>query len=90
MLLVCSTGMLYESVRFSRAAEKKRKETTTPFGVNFMRSQVIYRAAQGRAADMSVEHSKERLPKLLLSQKQRLKLAVVLHGSQEPNMLAVE
>ncbi len=29
------------------AEEKKRKEKTTPFGVNFMRSQVLYRAAQG-------------------------------------------
>ncbi len=27
--------------------EKKRKEKTTPFGVNLMRSQVLYRAAQG-------------------------------------------
>ncbi len=26
--------------------EKKRKEKTTPFGVNLMRSQVLYRAAQ--------------------------------------------
>jgi len=25
----------------------KRKEKTTPFGVNLMRSQVLYRAAQG-------------------------------------------
>jgi len=29
-----------------RAEEKKRKEKTTPFGVNLMRSQVLYRAAQ--------------------------------------------
>ncbi len=29
------------------AVEKKRKEKTTPFGVNLMRSQVLYRAAQG-------------------------------------------
>ena len=27
--------------------EKKRKEKTTTFGVNLMRSQVLYRAAQG-------------------------------------------
>jgi hypothetical protein len=27
--------------------EKIRKEKTTPFGVNLMRSQVLYRAAQG-------------------------------------------
>ncbi len=27
--------------------EKKRQERTTPFGVNVMRSQVLYRAAQG-------------------------------------------
>ena len=27
--------------------EKKRKEKPTPFGVNLMRSQVLYRAAQG-------------------------------------------
>ncbi len=26
---------------------KKRKEKTTPFSVNLMRSQVLYRAAQG-------------------------------------------
>ncbi len=26
--------------------EKKRKEKTTPFGINLMRSQVLYRAAQ--------------------------------------------
>ena len=26
--------------------EQKRKEKTTPFGVNLMRSQVLYRAAQ--------------------------------------------
>ncbi len=26
--------------------EKKRREKTTPFGVNLMRSQVLYRAAQ--------------------------------------------
>ncbi len=30
--------------------EEKRKEKTTPFGVNLMRSQVLYRAAQGQAA----------------------------------------
>ena len=29
--------------------EKKRTEKTTPFGVNLMRSQVLYRAAQGSA-----------------------------------------
>ncbi len=28
--------------------KKKRKEKTTPFGVNLMRSQVLYRAAQGQ------------------------------------------
>ena len=28
-------------------SEKKRKEKTTPFGVSLMRSQVLYRAAQG-------------------------------------------
>ncbi len=28
------------------AAEKKREEKTTPFGINLMRSQVLYRAAQ--------------------------------------------
>jgi len=30
--------------------ERKNKEKTTPFGVNLMRSQVLYRAAQGVAA----------------------------------------
>jgi len=30
--------------------EKKRKEKTTPFGINLVRSQVLYRAAQGLAA----------------------------------------
>ena len=28
------------------SSEKKRKEKTTPFGVNLMRSQVLYQAAQ--------------------------------------------
>ncbi len=28
--------------------EKKRKEKTTPFGVDLMKSQVLYRAAQGQ------------------------------------------
>ena len=32
------------------AAEKHRKEKTTPFGVNLMRSQVLYKAAQVLAA----------------------------------------
>ena len=31
---------------FCLRKEKKRKEKTTPFGVNLMRSQVVYRAAQ--------------------------------------------
>ncbi len=29
--------------------EKKRKEKTAPFGVNLLRSSVLYRAAQGSA-----------------------------------------
>jgi len=32
----------------SLSGRKKRKEKTTPFGVNYMRSQVSYRAAQGQ------------------------------------------
>ena len=32
---------------------EKRKEKTTPFGVNLMRSQVLYRAAQRKAATVS-------------------------------------
>ncbi len=39
-----STGSRMPSGK--HAAEKKRKEKTTPFGVNLMRSQVLYRAAQ--------------------------------------------
>jgi len=31
-----------------REEKKKRKENTTPFGVNSMRSPVLYRAAQGQ------------------------------------------
>ncbi len=31
---------------FRASSEKKRKEKTTPFGVNLMRRQVLYRAAQ--------------------------------------------
>ena len=31
--------------------KKKREEKTTPFGVSLMRSQVLYRAAQGSADD---------------------------------------
>ncbi len=31
-----------------RSEHKKRKEKTTPFGVNLMRSQVLYQAAQIR------------------------------------------
>ncbi len=31
---------------FVHAPELERKEKTTPFGVNLMRSQVLYRAAQ--------------------------------------------
>jgi len=40
--------------------EKKRKGKgkgrTTPFGVNLMRSQVLYRAAQALAADHDCQH----------------------------------
>jgi len=34
---------------WSEAHGKKRKEKTTPFGVNLMRSQVLYRGAQPQA-----------------------------------------
>jgi len=35
-----------QPMRLTAPVEKKRKEKTTPFGVNLMRSQVLYRAAQ--------------------------------------------
>ena len=34
----------------------ERKEKTTPFGVNLMRSQVLYRAAQMAVYGVPVEH----------------------------------
>ena len=37
--------------------EKKRKEKTTPFGVNLMRSQVLYRAAQSQPATAREAHT---------------------------------
>ena len=45
----CTSGMVTCSVkhRVSHNEEKKSKQKTTPFNVNSMRSQVIYRAAQG-------------------------------------------
>jgi len=36
-------------LRSPKRKEKKRKEKTTPFGVNLMRSQLLYRAAKVRS-----------------------------------------
>ena len=49
--LCCKPAVVYVIVHGSRwlelvAASSNRKEKTTPFGVNLMRSQVLYRAAQ--------------------------------------------
>ena len=42
-----STGLLCPNKLYMHVSqEKKRKEKTTPFGVNLMRRQVLYRAAQ--------------------------------------------
>jgi len=41
----------------SQALKQKRKEKTTPFGVNLMRSQVLYRAAQGGTSARSCSWS---------------------------------
>ena len=42
----CSSVVL--ALQIWRAeTERKEKEKTTPFGINLMRSQVLYRAAQG-------------------------------------------
>ncbi len=45
---VClTTGLLHVALRcVCQTAATSRKEKTTPFGVNLMRSQVLYRAAQ--------------------------------------------
>ena len=43
----CGASCVRCWMRFAVKLEKKRKEKTTPFGVNLMRSQVVYRAAQG-------------------------------------------
>jgi len=49
---VCSNAAIFLSHKQISAhllgfrKEKKRKEKTTPFGVNLMRSQKLYRAAQ--------------------------------------------
>jgi len=43
-------GVMLGCREVRNALEKKRKEKTTPFGVNLMRSPVLYRAAQGRNA----------------------------------------
>ncbi len=45
------TGRLHKS---SPQQEKKRKKYTTPFSVNAMRSQILYRAAQVAASNMQV------------------------------------
>jgi len=46
--------------------EKKRKEKTTPFGVNLMRSQVLYWAAQGLGNNALVETTDVFLSSLFL------------------------
>jgi len=38
-----------------KKGRKKRKEKTTPFGVNLIRSPVLYRAAQGQRRQESVK-----------------------------------
>ncbi len=38
--------MSQHGMRYALHERKKRKEKTTPFGVNSMRSQVLHRAAQ--------------------------------------------
>jgi hypothetical protein len=51
---VCHTTLSMHSLQQSAAlAVKKRKEKTTPFGVNLMRSQVLYRAAQVRLQSLT-------------------------------------
>ena len=53
---------LHQAV-FTHNAIDKRKEKTTPFGVNLMRSQVLYRAAQNaiRLADQNSNRGGNRL-----------------------------
>ena len=40
---------VYIYIYMHACSRKKRKEQTTPFGINLLRSQVLYRAAQGHA-----------------------------------------
>jgi hypothetical protein len=42
----CSSRLMLSCVEGLLPGEKERKEKTTPFGINSMRSQVLYRAAQ--------------------------------------------
>jgi len=42
----CVTSRMCNSSKHQKKEENKRKERTTPFGANLMRSQVSYRAAQ--------------------------------------------
>ncbi len=45
-LAICDRSVLCITTVIPAQKEKKEKEATTPFGVNLMRSQVLYRAAQ--------------------------------------------
>ena len=44
-------SMVVTAGAYEEGMQKKRKEKTTPFGINLMRSQVLYRAAQERACN---------------------------------------
>jgi len=56
-LRASTTASLSKTLCITMRLPLKRKEKTTPFGVNLKRSQVLYRAAQKQSISQSVCHS---------------------------------
>jgi len=51
LLMLPAVPILHQLISLWTRKETNRKEKTTPFCVNLMRSQVLYRAAQGVLVD---------------------------------------
>jgi len=65
---------LSRAEKTTRQAERKREEKTMPFGVNIMRSQVLYRAAQAQGKPVTTAIPAEE-PKGMQGQAKSLVLA---------------
>jgi len=66
--------------------EKKRKEKTTPFGVNLMRSQVLYRAAQVMTWDACCTQEHAKIPPTSCNIEPSTKLAAKVCGTGAAHM----